>query len=111
MSAAHFKLGNLILIVDRNGLQLADRTESIMSLEPLDRKFEAFGWDVQRTDGNDVARFVSTVESLDTTGDTPHVLLAATTKGKGVSFIENQAAWHHKVPTGEELALALKELA
>ncbi len=111
MAAAHFGLGNLVLIVDRNNLQLADRTESIMALEPLDRKLEAFNWQVHKTDGNEPAALVSTVQSLDTAGAVPHAVLAATTKGKGVSFIENQPAWHHKVPTADQLALALEELA
>lgn len=111
MSAAHFELDNLIVIVDRNGLQLADRTEKLMSLEPLDRKWEAFGFDVHTTDGNSPAAIVDTVESLPSQSGTPHVILAATTKGRGVSFIEDQPAWHHKVPTDTELTTALEELA
>jgi transketolase len=111
MSAAHFKLDNLVLIIDRNGLQLADRTERIMALEPLDRKLESFGWDVHRADGNDPGSLIATVDSLDFGSGTPHAILANTTKGKGISFIEDQAAWHHKVPTPEQLTLALEELA
>ncbi len=111
MSAAHFGLDNLTVIVDRNGLQLADRTGKLMSLEPLDRKWEAFGWDIHRTDGNDVAAFVRTIEGIDTTNGRPHVVLAKTVKGRGVSFIEDRPEWHHKVPSDNELTQAIKELA
>jgi transketolase len=110
MSAAHFKLDNLIVIVDRNTLQLADRTETIMALEPLANKWKAFGFDVQQTDGNNVARFVDTVEGLDLNNGKPHVVLARTIKGKGISFIEDQASWHHKIPVGDQIVHAIEEL-
>ena len=110
MAAAQFKLDNLIWIVDRNTLQLADRTEKIMALEPLDEKFKAFGFDVHKTDGNDPAKLIAVVEGLDMTCGKPHVIIARTTKGKGVSFIEDSAPWHHRIPTDEELASAIKEL-
>ena len=111
MAAAHYKLGNLVWIIDRNTLQLADRTETIMALEPLADKVRAFGFDLHETDGNNVAAFIGTVESLDFTAGRPHAILARTTKGKGVSFIEDKAPWHHKVPSAEELTAALKELS
>jgi transketolase len=110
MSAAHFKLDNLIVIVDRNMLQLADRTETIMALEPLTQKFEAFGFDVYEVNGNDPAELVRTIESLDLQNGRPNVVIAKTTKGKGVSFIEDKAVWHHKVPTGQEVTVAIEEL-
>ena len=110
MCAAHFKLDNLIIIVDRNTLQLADRTEKIMALEPLADKWKAFGCDVHETDGNDVAKFIETVDGLNLQNGKPHVIIAKTTKGKGVSFIEDQPAWHHKIPVGDEIALAIEEL-
>ena len=110
MAASHFKLDNLIWIVDRNTLQLADRTEKIMALEPLDAKFRAFGFDVHKADGNDPAKLIAAIENLDMTCGRPHVIIAATTKGKGVSFIEDSAPWHHRVPTAEELAAAIEEL-
>ena len=110
MSAAHFKLDNLVVIVDRNSLQLANRTEQIMALEPLAEKWKAFGFDVQETNGNNVAQFIATVENLDLSCEKPHVILARTTKGKGVSFIEDQASWHHKIPVGDQLVLAIEEL-
>jgi transketolase len=110
MAAAHFKLDNLVWIVDRNTLQLADRTEKIMALEPLDSKFRSFGFDVHRADGNDPAKLIETINGLDMSCGKPHVIIARTTKGKGVSFIEDSAPWHHKIPTAEELATAIKEL-
>jgi transketolase len=110
MSASHFKLDNLVAIVDRNTLQLADRTETIMALEPLDRKWESFGFDVTRTNGNDPAAFVRSIESLESGEGKPHVIIARTIKGKGVSFIEDQAAWHHKIPTGDQVQKAIEEL-
>jgi transketolase len=110
MSAAHFKLDNLIVIVDRNTLQLADRTETIMALEPLEDKWKAFGFDVHVTDGNDVAKFVEIIEGLNMHNGRPHVVIARTIKGKGVSFIEDKAVWHHKIPIGDQITQAIEEL-
>ena len=110
MAAAHFKLGNLILIIDRNHLQLADRTESIMSLEPLADKLEAFGFKLRTTDGNNPETLADLLETIGTDGDRPHAVIAETVKGRGVSFIEDQPSWHHRVPTGDEIARAIEEL-
>ena len=110
MSAAQFKLDNLVLIIDHNTLQLADFTRNIMALEPLDKKFEAFGFDVSKTNGNDVSQFIETVENLDLHNGKPNVIIASTIKGKGVSFIENNPAWHHKIPAGDEITRAIEEL-
>jgi len=110
MSAAHFKLDNLIVIVDRNTLQLAGRTETIMALEPLEDKWKAFGFDVHVTDGNNAAKFIETIERLDMHNGRPHAVIARTTKGKGVSFIEDRASWHHKIPIGDQITQAIEEL-
>ena len=110
MSAAHFKLDNLIVIVDRNTLQLGDRTETIMALEPLEDKWKAFGFDVQVTDGNNVANFIETIERLNMHNGQPHVVIARTIKGKGISFIEDRASWHHKIPIGDQVTQAIEEL-
>jgi len=110
MAASQFKLDNLVWIVDRNRLQLADFTENIMMLKPLNKKMEAFGMSVHVTDGNAPASFIETMESLPANDGKPKVIIANTTKGKGVSFIENQPSWHHRIPKGEELPKALEEL-
>ncbi|HEY9595898.1 MAG TPA: transketolase [Spirochaetia bacterium] len=110
MSAAHFRLDNLVAIVDRNTLQLADRTERIMALEPLDAKWQAFGFAVHRAEGNDPASICACLRGLDHGGGRPSVVIARTTKGKGVSFIEDRPPWHHKVPVGDEIERAVKEL-
>lgn len=111
MSGARFELDNLTLIVDRNRLQLGDRTESIVGLEPLSDKLSSFGWRVVECDGHDMVALSDTLATCARTPGKPHALIARTIKGRGVSFIEDQAAWHHKVPTAAELTLALSELA
>jgi transketolase len=110
LSAAQFKLDNLILIIDRNHLQLGDFVRNINDLEPLDEKWRAFRWDVAVTDGNDPKEIMTTIESLDHANGKPKVVIAQTVKGRGVSFMENRPAWHHKFPNAEELEQALKEL-
>jgi transketolase len=110
MSAAHYKLDNLIAIVDRNGLQITAPTEEVMALEPLMDKFLAFGCAVRSCNGNDVADLTRTLESAPFEPGKPNLIIANTTKGKGVSFIENALNWHHKVPSDDELARALTEL-
>jgi transketolase len=110
MAASHFGLDNLVVIVDRNHLQLADTTKKIMDLEPLDRKFAAFGMEVHETNGNDPFQISILIENMDFHNGKPKAVIAQTVKGRGVSFMENVAAWHHKYPNEDELALALKEL-
>lgn len=110
MSGAHYQLDNLIGIIDRNRLQISGSTEDVMGLEPLDKKWEAFGWHVISIDGNDIASLMKTFDSLPIVKDKPTLILANTVKGKGVSFTENVAGWHHRVPTEQELTLAIQEL-
>lgn len=110
MSAAHYQLDNLVVIIDRNRLQITGPTESVMGLEPLAEKFTAFGYAVQTVKGNDIAALVSVFERTPFVPGKPNLVLAETVKGTGVSFIENNVSWHHHVPTVEELAQALVEL-
>lgn len=110
MAASYFKLDNLVVINDRNTLQLADRTKKTMALEPLAEKWKAFGFNVLEVDGNSPESFVDVVESIDFSSGKPHVIIAKTVKGKGISFIEDQPAWHHKVPVGDEITTAMEEL-
>jgi len=110
MTAAHYGLDNLIVIVDRNGLQITGPTERVIALEPLDEKFRAFGFAVRACDGNDIDALVRAFDQVPFEPGKPSLLLAHTVKGKGVSFIENQVLWHHKVPTDDQLAQGLAEL-
>jgi transketolase len=114
MSAASFGLHNLVVIVDRNRLQLADRTEKIMKLDPLEEKFAAFGFRVLSADGNEPSSLLEAFGSIGRAGEAggsrPTVLIARTVKGKGISFIEDNPAWHHRIPKGEEIDHAIEEL-
>jgi transketolase len=110
MTAAHYRLDNLIAIVDRNGLQITGSTEDVVQLEPLDRKFEAFGFAVRACNGNDIHELVQTLEAVPFIPGKPSLILARTRKGKGISFMDNVAKWHHGVPTSDEFARAIAEL-
>ncbi len=111
MAAAHFKLDNLTAIVDNNGLQLSGRNSDIMSLEPLNDKFAAFGWHVFDVDGHNLTQLLNALEKAKKVREQPAVIIAHTVKGKGVSFMENNADFHGKAPDAEQLEIALKELA
>src|SRR5690348_11001595 len=110
MTAAHYRLDNLVAIVDRNGLQITGSTEDVCQLSPLDEKFEAFGFSVQRCDGNSVGDLVRALEAVPFNPGRPSVVLARTRKGKGISFMENVAKWHHGVPDDDEFSRAMAEL-
>jgi transketolase len=110
MSAAHYQLDNLVAIVDRNTLQITGRTENVMSLDPLEDRFAAFGFAVRHADGNDVAALSELFAQVPFAPGKPNLVLAHTVKGKGISFIEDQVQWHHHVPTDQEFATALGEL-
>lgn len=109
MAAAHYHLDNLTAIIDRNSLQITGASEGVMGLEPLNEKWQAFGWEVHEIDGNNMEEIVSNLKTPNQPGK-PKLVIAHTIKGKGVSFAENQAGWHHKVPTDQELASALEQL-
>jgi len=109
-SAAHYELDNLTAIVDRNGLQITGFTEEVMKLEPLEEKLRAFGFGVRHADGNDPAELSAILQQLPFEPGRPSLLMAHTVKGKGVSFMEGQASWHHRVPTDEEFVIAMQEL-
>jgi transketolase len=113
MAASHYKLDNLIAIVDRNGLQADSRTEEAMALEPLIAKWKSFGWNVQTIDGHNLSQLNKTLKDIYNIPQKgiPNVVIARTIKGKGVSFIEDQQAWHFNIPTQEDVEMALKELA
>lgn len=110
MSAAKYKLDNLCAIVDVNGLQIDGATCDVMPTEPLDEKFAAFNWHVLRCDGHDFDSIADALAKAGELGDKPTVILARTVKGKGVSFMENDAGWHGKAPNDEQYAVAREEL-
>ena len=110
MAAARYSLDNLVVIVDRNTLQISGRTEMVSSLEPLEAKFTTFGYAVRRVNGNDVAALAALFDRLPFKPGRPNLVLADTIKGRGISFIEDQADWHHHVPTEQEYTIALAEL-
>ena len=110
MTAAHYALDNLVVIVDRNTLQISGRTEEVNQLEPLADKFRAFGFALREADGHDLPALQAILQSTPFEPGKPNLLLAHTVKGKGVSFIEDRAEWHHHVPGDEEYAAALNEL-
>jgi transketolase len=110
MEAGHFHLDNLIAIVDCNRLQIDGWVKDVMQVEPLAAKYAAFGWEVLRIDGHNMDQIVDGLEQARAVTGKPVVILADTVKGKGVSFMEEQAGWHGKAPNRQELDLALKEL-
>ncbi len=110
MEAGNFKLNNLIVILDRNHLQIDGRTEEVQGLEPLKAKIESFNWKVIEIDGHSVEQAVSALEKAYNSTDKPTFIIATTIKGKGVSFMEDQVGWHGKPPSKDEMLQALKEL-
>jgi transketolase len=111
MTAAHYKLDNLTVIIDRNRLQITGATEDVNALEPLHAKFEAFGYAVCECHGNDIDDLKQTFERLPFSVGKPNLIIANTVKGKGISFMEDTVKWHHRVPTDDEYKTALTELA
>ena len=110
MSAGHYHLDNLIAFVDHNGLQIDGKNEDVMNVNPIGDKFAAFGWNVIAIDGHDLEAISNAVDAAKAQTGKPTVIVAETTKGKGVSFMENQVGWHGTAPNAEQAAQALAEL-
>jgi transketolase len=110
MAGAQFRLDNLTVIVDRNGLQLGDTTERTMGLEPLADRWRSFGWAVSETDGHDMRALENALQSVPFATGKPNCIIAHTHKGRGVSFMEDRVEWHHRVLSDAELKMALREL-
>jgi transketolase len=110
MFAAHHRLGNVIALVDVNGQQALGYTHEVLDLSPLSAKWDAFGWQVHEVDGHDAATLISTLEDIQATDGRPHVLLARTTFGKGVSYMESAIAWHYLPMSDAQYSLALLEI-
>jgi transketolase len=111
MAATHLKLDNLCAIIDKNGLQIDGAVKDVMGIDPLADKYTSFGWNVITVDGHDLTQVSAAYKAAKETKGKPTCIIANTVKGKGVSFMENNADWHGKVPTKEQLEQALKELS
>ena len=110
MLAGHYHLDNLTAVLDHNGLQIDGKNEDVMTIEPIDKKFEAFGWHVIKADGHEFESLEKAFEERKTIKGKPAIIIADTTKGKGCSFMEDQAGWHGKAPNDEEYATAMADL-
>lgn len=110
MSAAHYKLDKLIAFIDRNGVQIDGATSDVMEIEPLDKKWSAFGWEVFHCDGHDHRQIAETIAKAQAIKGRPSVIILKTVMGKGVKSIEGDYRWHGKAPTKEELGRFLEEL-
>lgn len=109
MAASHYKLNNLFAVIDRNTLQITGKTVDVLSTEPLKEKWEAFGWNVVTINGHDYTQLLKEL-STNESPDQPKMIIADTIKGKGISFVEGQASWHHDVPNDEEYEKGRQEL-
>lgn len=110
MFAAQYKLDNLCVIIDSNGLQIDGSCDEVMSAEPIDEKLKAFGFDVVTIDGNDFEQIEDAFAKFHDTNDKPFAIIMKTVKGKGVSYMENEVGWHGKAPNDEEYRIAMDEL-
>ena len=110
MAAAHYRLDRLTAIIDRNTLQITGHTEDVCNLEPLAQKLEAFGWSVRVVDGHDVTALARVLGEVPFAAGKPTAVIARTVKGKGISFMENDPTWHHRVPDDEQYERAQQEL-
>ena len=110
MTAAHYKLDNLCVVVDNNGLQIDGEVNNVMNIYPIDEKFKSFGFEVINIDGHNIEEIINAFEVAKTIKGKPTVVIAKTIKGKGVSFMENNAGWHGKAPNDEQYNIAMNEL-
>jgi len=110
MVAAHYRLDNLIAVVDRNTLQITGPTHEVCELEPLEEKLRSFGWSVRTVDGHDITVLSETLGTVPFEVGKPSVVIARTIKGKGISFMENDVTWHHRVPDDKQYERAQQEL-
>lgn len=111
MAGHQYKLDNLVAIIDRNHLQISGNTEDVMALENIHDRWTAFGWDVLHMNGDDMQSILDTFAVIDYSNNKPHLIISNTTKGKGVSFMENVASWHHGVPDEEQYHRAIEEIS
>ncbi|MBC8005944.1 MAG: transketolase, partial [Verrucomicrobia bacterium] len=110
LTASHYKLDNLCAILDYNKLQISGPTADVCNTDPIDAKFESFGWAVRHVDGHDFNALIETFEALPFSAEKPSLVIAHTVKGKGVSYMENTIKWHHGVPNETQYQDAIAEL-
>ena len=111
MAGSKYKLDNLVAIIDRNHLQISGNTEDVMPIESIRERWSAFGWDVIEMNGDDMEDILKTFAAIDYTNQKPHLLVSNTTKGRGVSFMEGIAKWHHGVLNEEQCRQAVAEIS
>lgn len=109
-AAAHYKVDNLTVILDYNGVQLMGPLKEVMEIAPIAEKWRSFNWEVVEVNGHDMRQLITALETIREVKGRPHIVIAHTVKGKGVSYMEGQSAWHGKAPNAEQLAQALDEL-
>ena len=111
MAGGHYHLDNLVAVIDRDHLQISGNTEDVMAIEDIRQRWTAFGWDVKEMNGDEMQSIVETFDSIDYQNGKPHLLISNTTKGKGVSYMENVASWHHGMPNEEQYQQAIAEIS
>jgi transketolase len=111
MAGNKYQLDNLVAIIDRNLLQISGDTENVMPIDSIKERWSAFGWDVISMNGDSMEDIVKTFDAIDYTNKKPHLLISNTTKGKGVSFMEGIAKWHHGVLNEEQCKAAVAEIS
>lgn len=110
MAGSNYKLDNLVAIIDRNHLQISGDTEDVMKIDSVKDRWTAFGWDVKEINGDNCGEILEAFNSIDYSNGKPHLIVSHTTKGYGISYMENIAKWHHGMPNAEQYEIALKEI-
>jgi transketolase len=110
LAASHYKLDNLTAVLDRNNYQCDGFSQNVLNIDPIEEKWRSFGWQVQPCDGHNLEALVGALDQVPFASGKPSLILARTVKGKGVSYMESNAAWHYRAPTQEELDLAVADL-
>lgn len=110
MAGSNYKLDNLVAIIDRNHLQISGDTEDVMKIDSVYDRWTAFGWDVKEINGDSCEEILNAFNSIDYNNGKPHLIISHTTKGYGISYMENIAKWHHGMPNAEQYAQAISEI-
>lgn len=111
MAGSNYSLDNLVAIIDRNHLQISGDTEDVMKIESVKERWTAFGWDVKEINGDSMEEILNAFHSIDYTNGKPHLIVSHTTKGYGISYMENIAKWHHGMPNEEQYKQAIEEIS